>query len=958
MAAVAVAQPELPDGFHVRGKVPKQKLDAQNRVIAISLPVFGPFDGKADYEDDIHSLFGPIMKSKNDKSEDVVQRVCSLCCEVVNTTTNNQTMRNHFVRKGTSHMLSVPFRAWPPLLREEVTGRWGSAVQKMEVVEVVSAGKKRSQAQISQFVSVVRDALEVRLLIAKGIALGGGIISFMDNEGMRFIVQNLAFGGQAVPRGLSTRSIARQIFLLYEEKKKASKAELRTLLMGASGIKGEFKEEEINSYVLDNKDSVTAGDDPMLNLRRFAGMQDLWSARNKLGFLGVLLQAVDSSSTPWKIRTFPLACQLMRSPHTIDRVRDSIAEVLEEYGLSWEYVRSFTQDTTNSSIGVCKDIYHVGRVPCFSHTDQLFLYHSAEGSSLTTDVLDAVNTVSVSMSRPKRLQMLHDQQEQDKVPFKNVITAAATRWNSRCTQGERFLEILPQLNKVVTSRMEEIYPASHTSADDTKSSFVKAWTLLSEWGVMVLQPLLKFLRINAQWTTVLTSKNIATSPLVLPAIASIKHALADLKKATESMTASITEKHTRCMRADTTVLMKNNLTKEINDLTKAREALQEYVRSAEGQFVRYFGQHYTNSFFFLVPSLLSPATLRCTMQAQQIENAVLAGRGWFCYGDDLTLPGDDGAIEDEVDDDDDEDNIACGLNTFVAQQHQQAQQADVLNAAEKPRKCAFDSEVNDYIIEVSAMTSTVACAVDPLLYWAQQQKEKKYPVLTRIAACCLHIPATSGMAEQLFSTAGWILDPRRSSMSPPMLNALTTLYYMLRADMEKVGSLRDRREEKRRRTTDRLLKFQLIRAKNATIFVPGEVVPADLDDDDSDDEGPGAVPDRLRPLADALAAEKELHEEEENHLAEVRFLDHVAAGELDGAAAEAQRQDVELASLKAWLRNASVEDTQEKLDDFNEEKNAIATSEARKYELRTLMAAVSARLNELNAGKRVRRKRA
>jgi hypothetical protein len=348
------------------------------------------------------------------------------------------------------------------------------------------------------------------------------------------------------------------------------------------------------------------------------------------------------------------------------------------------------------------------------------------------------------------------------------------------------------------------------------------------------------------------------------------------------------------------------------------------------------------------------------MTVQQIENAVLAGRGWFCYGDDLTLPGDDGAIEDEDDGADDEDNNTGGLNMFVAQQQQQAVQAaraDVLNAAEKPQKCAFDSEVSDYIAEVLAMTVADASTVDPLVFWAQQLKDKRYPVLTRIASCSLHIPATSGMAEQLFSTAGWILDPRRSSMSPAMLNALTTLYYMLRADLEKAGALRDRREEKRRRTTDRLLKFQFVKTKSATIFVPGEVVAADVDDDSDDDTTPGAVPARIRPLADALAAEKELDEEEEDHLAEVRYLDNEAAKELDGAEAEAQRQDDELAALRTLLRGAGLHEAQAKLDEFNGEKNAIATSETRKYELRTLMAAVSSRLNELNAGKRVRRRK-
>jgi hypothetical protein len=58
-------------------------------------------------------------------------------------------------------------------------------------------------------------------------------------------------------------------------------------------------------------------------------------------------------------------------------------------------------------------------------------------------------------------------------------------------------------------------------------------------------------------------------------------------------------------------------------------------------------------------------------------------------------------------------------------------------------------------------------AIEALEFWEQQQRQ--YPFLSRYARCIFSIPATTTNVEREFSTAGFILNERRTSLQPDKL---------------------------------------------------------------------------------------------------------------------------------------------------------------------------------------------
>ena len=63
---------------------------------------------------------------------------------------------------------------------------------------------------------------------------------------------------------------------------------------------------------------------------------------------------------------------------------------------------------------------------------------------------------------------------------------------------------------------------------------------------------------------------------------------------------------------------------------------------------------------------------------------------------------------------------------------------------------------------------------DALLFWKEKQKE--FPNLKRLARRYLSISASSVAVESMFSTTGYIINSRRSSLSPHKLNFVSFIH--------------------------------------------------------------------------------------------------------------------------------------------------------------------------------------
>ena len=94
--------------------------------------------------------------------------------------------------------------------------------------------------------------------------------------------------------------------------------------------------------------------------------------------------------------------------------------------------------------------------------------------------------------------------------------------------------------------------------------------------------------------------------------------------------------------------------------------------------------------------------------------------------------------------------------------------ARLLNESESDDESSVEEEVCSYLHEKKVKRSE-----DPLLWW--QVHRERFPRLAVLAQRVLAVPASSTASERVFSTSGLIVDQRRSSMTPEMIDALVFL---------------------------------------------------------------------------------------------------------------------------------------------------------------------------------------
>ena len=112
----------------------------------------------------------------------------------------------------------------------------------------------------------------------------------------------------------------------------------------------------------------------------------------------------------------------------------------------------------------------------------------------------------------------------------------------------------------------------------------------------------------------------------------------------------------------------------------------------------------------------------------------------------------------------------------------------------------------------------IKCAEDSMTWW--KGNECRYPHLASLARIYLAIPATSTPAERVFSVAGIVVDKRRCSLRPAMIDTLVFL--------NKNNALLNRSQE------------PAARPKPKLILLPIDA--EDGDESDEDDDLPNLVP--------------------------------------------------------------------------------------------------------------------
>lgn len=83
---------------------------------------------------------------------------------------------------------------------------------------------------------------------------------------------------------------------------------------------------------------------------------------------------------------------------------------------------------------------------------------------------------------------------------------------------------------------------------------------------------------------------------------------------------------------------------------------------------------------------------------------------------------------------------------------------------------AFTSEVNNYFSTVLKSDYED----NPLLFW--KDNSQSFPILSQLALMYLGTSASSVPVESLFSTAGLVMNGKRSSLNPDKLNKIVFIH--------------------------------------------------------------------------------------------------------------------------------------------------------------------------------------
>lgn len=130
---------------------------------------------------------------------------------------------------------------------------------------------------------------------------------------------------------------------------------------------------------------------------------DLWTARNRQGYLGVTCSYLDQS---FKLREFTLDIAYVRYPHTAIHIKDTLESILNEWGIR-EKVFTITTDNA-SNMKKCVQDMGVNQLGCTAHTLQLVI---GKGMKPAEILIARVKQLIDFFMRPKQSERLEDAQK-------------------------------------------------------------------------------------------------------------------------------------------------------------------------------------------------------------------------------------------------------------------------------------------------------------------------------------------------------------------------------------------------------------------------------------------------------------------------------------------------------------------------------------------------------------------
>ncbi len=131
---------------------------------------------------------------------------------------------------------------------------------------------------------------------------------------------------------------------------------------------------------------------------------DLWTARNRQGYLGVTCSYLNQS---FKLCEFTLDITYVRYPHTAVHIKDTLESILNEWGIR-EKVFTITTDNASNMKKCVHDMEGVNRLGCTAHTLQLVI---GKGMKPAEILIARVKQLIDFFMRPKQSERLEDAQK-------------------------------------------------------------------------------------------------------------------------------------------------------------------------------------------------------------------------------------------------------------------------------------------------------------------------------------------------------------------------------------------------------------------------------------------------------------------------------------------------------------------------------------------------------------------
>jgi hypothetical protein len=130
---------------------------------------------------------------------------------------------------------------------------------------------------------------------------------------------------------------------------------------------------------------------------------DLWTARNRQGYLGVTCSYIDKS---FKLCEFTLDISYIRYPHTANHIRETLENILDNWNIR-EKIFTITTDNASNMKKCVRDM-EINQLGCSAHTLQLVI---GKGMKPAEVLIARVKQLIDFFMRPKQSERLEDAQK-------------------------------------------------------------------------------------------------------------------------------------------------------------------------------------------------------------------------------------------------------------------------------------------------------------------------------------------------------------------------------------------------------------------------------------------------------------------------------------------------------------------------------------------------------------------